>query len=69
VEKPKIGFPLSHPAHATTMTVLPVNSKTKERKLAAARPPHSPTPISCSSFNWKMLLNQFINVAVAGAIR
>src|ERR1035438_1419303 len=53
--KPKTGFPLSHPAHATMMTVLSVNSETKERKSAATRPPHSPAPISCSSFNWKML--------------
>jgi hypothetical protein len=42
--KPKIGFPLSHPAHATMMTVLSVNSETKERKSAATRPPHSPCP-------------------------
>ena len=39
-----------------------LNSKNKERKSAATRPPHFPTPlslrsepISCSSFDWKML--------------
>ena len=39
-----------------------LNSKTKERKSAATRPLHFPTdpsprsePISCSSFDWKML--------------
>jgi hypothetical protein len=61
--KPKTGFPLSHPVHATTTTVLSLNQKTKKEGsrplrglliLYAALPRSSGT-VSCSSFNWKML--------------
>src|ERR1700691_6617944 len=63
MENQKAGFPLSHPVHAMTTTIVTLNLKTKERKSAATRPPHSlcrspsgrAEPISCSSSNWKML--------------
>src|SRR5580700_4354963 len=62
--KPTTGFPLSHPVHAMTTTVLSLNRKTKRKEVGATRPPHSlcrspsgrAEPISCSSFNWKMLV-------------
>jgi hypothetical protein len=44
--KPKTGFPLSHPVHAMTTTIVSLNQKTKERKSAATRPPHFLKPLS-----------------------
>ena len=45
--KPKPGFPLFHAAHATTTTrSISSNPKPKERKSAAARPPH-PSKLLC----------------------
>ncbi|HEY1337992.1 MAG TPA: hypothetical protein VGF59_10805 [Bryobacteraceae bacterium] len=38
--KPKAGFPLFHAAQAMMMTVPLFKTKNKERKSAAARPPH-----------------------------
>jgi len=60
--KTKSRFP-TFPQPLATMTPV-LSLKTKERKSAAARPPHSPIrspygrtePISCSSFDWKMLM-------------
>jgi hypothetical protein len=56
-----------HISTAPAMTVISLNQKRrkdKERKSAAARPPHFlvsalppvARPISCSSFDWKMLM-------------
>ncbi len=47
-------------------TVLYVKSKIKERKAAATRSPHSPAPISCSYFNWKMLVLELAVLGVVG---
>src|ERR1700722_6574115 len=37
--KPKTGFPLCHPVHAMTMTVVSLKPK-NQRKRTATRPPH-----------------------------
>jgi hypothetical protein len=60
--KPKAGFPLFHPAHATTTTFYSQNLKTKERKSAATRPP----PFSYADF---MLIFRLENARVVVDIR
>jgi hypothetical protein len=66
--KPKIGFPLFHPARATTTTVLSLNQKTEERKSAAPRPPHSPNRLSLRSSKPDfMLIFQLENAAAVMA--
>ena len=62
--KPKIGFPLFHPAHAMTMTVLPLNPKTQERKSAATRPLSLSYPL-CLLSSWTdfMLILRLENAA------
>jgi hypothetical protein len=54
--KPNNGFPLFHPAHAMTMTVLSLKSKTNERKSAATRPPHSPNRLFLRSSKTDFML-------------
>jgi hypothetical protein len=61
--KPKSGFPLFHPAHAMTMTVPSLTPKTKERKSAAARPPHS--SLSCQVLCSVMLILRLENAEPA----
>jgi hypothetical protein len=46
-------FPIST---ALTMTILSLNPKTKERKSAATRPPHSPIPLSLRSSGTDFML-------------
>jgi len=54
--KPKIGFPLFHPAHAMTMMVPYQPQKPKERKAAATRPTHSPNRLSLRSSKTDFML-------------
>jgi hypothetical protein len=54
--KPTSGFPLFHRAHATTTTALSLYTKTKERKSAAVRPPHSLLPLSLPSSSTDFML-------------
>jgi hypothetical protein len=60
--KPNSGFPLSHPAHATTTTFLLQNIQKPRKEVAAARlvillqSAFCYQALSCSSFDWKMLI-------------
>jgi hypothetical protein len=54
--KPNNGFPLSHPAHAMTMTVLSLNPKPKKGSRPHA-PPHSPTRLFLRSTKTDFMLN------------
>jgi hypothetical protein len=54
--KPKADFPLFHATQAMTMTVPVSKPKKKERKSAAARPPHSSNPAPSREPDFMLIL-------------
>src|SRR5215467_14918618 len=71
--KTKSGFPTRRRQRVHLFTTEP-----RERKSAATRPPHSFTPlslrssgnpVSCSSFDWKMLLGARLEVEISAILR